>query len=194
MKYCLIILVFFPTMIYSQTPEQIIRTGNEFFRKGELASAEKEYDKVSTDPRATFNKGIALYKQSKKEEAQKSFTAIATDNDDASMRAKSFYNQGVIFSSDKKLEESIEAYKNALRNDPNDMQARENLQKALSELKRRSPKKPPEKKKQQQKPPPQPKMNPKQTQQKLQQLQQKEKQTQEKIRQKQPISQQPKDW
>ena len=44
------------------------------------------------------------------------------------------------------MEESIEAYKNALRNNPADKEARENLQKALLELKKKTPKKEEEKK------------------------------------------------
>ena len=40
--------------------------------------------------------------------------------------------------SQKKLEESIEAYKNALRYNPDDKEARENLQKALLELKKKN--------------------------------------------------------
>ena len=47
-------------------------------------------------------------------------------------------------SQQKKLEESIDAYKNALRQNPNDKEARENLQKALLELKKKTP--PPKKK------------------------------------------------
>ena len=55
------------------------------------------------------------------------------------IKAKSYYNKGAILSSQKKLEESIEAYKNAFRQNPDDKEARENLQKALLELKKKTP-------------------------------------------------------
>ena len=51
----------------------------------------------------------------------------------------------MILSQQKNLEESIEAYKNALRNNPDDKEARENLQKALLELRKKTP--PPKKEK-----------------------------------------------
>ena len=54
-------------------------------------------------------------------------------------------NQGVALMKQKKLEESINAWKNALKLDPNDLDARDNLQKALQELKSKPPP-PPQKK------------------------------------------------
>lgn len=76
---------------------------------------------------------------------------MSNQTNNKSLLAKVFYNQGVILSKQKNLEQSIEAYKNALRINANDKEARENLQKALLELKQ---KKQPEKKenKKQQKP------------------------------------------
>ena len=49
----------------------------------------------------------------------------------------------------KKLEESIEAYKNALRQNTADQEARENLQNAILELKKKNPPKKDDKKQQQ---------------------------------------------
>ena len=57
----------------------------------------------------------------------------------AELKGKAYYNKGVVLSRSKKLEESIEAYKNALRQNPDDKEARENLQKALLELKKKKP-------------------------------------------------------
>jgi tetratricopeptide (TPR) repeat protein len=103
------------------------------------------------------------------------------------VKATSYYNQGVIYSKLKDLDNSIEAYKSALRNDPNDKDARENLQKALLE-----------KKKQQQDQQNQQKqkssMNQSQAEKKLQQLQEKEKNIRERMQQGQNGSPMPKDW
>jgi len=181
---------------YAQQAEEIIKTGNDLYRKGEYEKASGEFQKVSTDQRAKFNYGNALYKQNKKDEATAVYDGLSTIENKPELRSWSYYNKGVILSGRQKLEESIEAYKNTLRLDPDDIQARENLQKALLELKKKQPPKKVEKKKtSQQKPPPQPKMNPKQAEQKLKQLQQKEKETQQRMQKKSPSgTMQIKDW
>jgi Ca-activated chloride channel family protein len=180
---------------YAQQAEEIIKTGNDLYRKGEYEKASGEFQKVSTDQRAKFNYGNALYKQNKKDEAAAVYDGLSTIENKPELRSQSFYNKGVILSGRQKLEESIEAYKNTLRLDPDDIQARENLQKALLELKKKQPPKKVEKKTPQQKPPPQPKMNRKQAEQKLKQLQQKEKETQQRMQKKSPSGEmQIKDW
>jgi tetratricopeptide (TPR) repeat protein len=135
---------------------------------------------------AKFNQANALYKQDKKVDAAILLTELTGKVTDPPMRAKTYYNKGVILSQQKNLEESIEAYKNALRNDPTDKDARENLQKALLELKKKNQDKKKEndqqkKKKEEPKKQPQPKMNPKEAEQRLKLLQQKEKETQERV-------------
>lgn len=180
---------------YAQQAEEIIKTGNDLYRKGEYEKASVEFQKLSTDQRAKFNYGNALYKQNKKDEAAAVYDGLSTTENKPGLRSQSYYNKGVILSGRQKLEESIEAYKNTLRLDPDDIQARENLQKALLELKKKQPPKKVEKKTPQQKPPPRPKMNPKQAEQKLKQLQQKEKETQQRMQKKSPSGEmQIKDW
>lgn len=180
---------------YAQQAEEIIKTGNDLYRKGEYEKASVEFQKVSTDQRAKFNFGNALYKQNKKDEAAAVYDGLSTIENKLELRSQSYYNKGVILSGRQKLEESIEAYKNTLRLDPDDIEARENLQKALLELKKKQPLKKVENKTPQQKPPPRPKMNPKQAEQKLKQLQQKEKETQQRMQKKSPSGEmQIKDW
>lgn len=181
---------------YAQQNEEIIKTGNDLYKKGEYEKAAQEYQKVSYDQRAKFNYGNALYKQNKKDDAVKVFNVLSIPANKPDLRALSYYNTGVVYTSKQQLEESIEAYKNTLRLNPDDKQARENLQKALLELKRKTPPKKEEKKNTpQKKPPPRPKMNPKQAEQKLKQLQQKEKETQQRVQKKSPSGPlQIKDW
>ena len=73
-------------------------------------------------------------------EAEKAFNAAAEYAKEDSLRSHSYYNKGVSLSQQKKLEESIDAYKNTLRIAPDDSDARENLQKALNELKKQQQK------------------------------------------------------
>jgi len=202
-RFILLVLLCFYFTAKSQQSADHIRSGNEAYKKQEFAKATEEYDKaLSADPSsgtAKFNKANSVYKQDKKVEASEQFTAIARSVTDKDIKAKSFYNKGVILSQQKNLEESIEAYKNALRINPADKEARENLQKALLELKKKNPPKKEEKKdpkKQQQKKRQQPKMSPKEAEQRLKLLEQKEKELNQRMQKEKSKTggNQAKDW
>jgi Ca-activated chloride channel family protein len=185
-----ILFVSGPAYAQQQKAEDAVRAGNQYYRDQEFNKASVEYGKaLQTDPNnpaAKFNQGNSLYRQDQKVEAVKMYTALSRETDQVDLRARSYYNKGVILSQQKNLEESIEAYKNALRNDPADKEARENLQKALLELKKKAPpprnenKKKEQKQSQQQKQP-QSKMNQKEAEQRLKLLQQKEKEVQQRL-------------
>ncbi len=204
-RFVLLLLLCFYFTAQSQQAADHIRSGNEAYKKQEFAKATEEYDKaLAADPSsvtAKFNKANSVYKQDKKVEAAEQFNAITRAVTDKDTRSKAFYNKGVILSQQKNLEESIEAYKNALRINPADKEARENLQKALLELKKKQPPKKEndqQKKKQQeqQKKQQQPKMSQKEAEQRLKLLQQKEKEVQQKMQKEKSRSggSQPKDW
>jgi Ca-activated chloride channel family protein len=193
MKIFLIISFFaIVSQLQAQTVNESIIKGNELYRQGKFEEAEKQYNEaVKKEPenkKAKFNLAATIYKMGKEGEAMKAYDEIATTEKDLDVKAKAWYNKGAILSKQKRLEESIEAYKNALRNNPDDKQARENLQKALLELKKKEPpkKKEEDKKKkkqeqQQQKQKQQPKLNQKEAEQRLKLLQQKEKELQERL-------------
>jgi len=176
---------------FAQQADKTIQKGNDYYKQQQFAKAAEEYNKaISADPAsllAKFNLANALYKQDKKVEAAQLFAELANNALINGLRAKAFYNKGVILSQQKNLEESIEAYKNALRNDPDDKEARENLQKALLELKKKNPPKKKEQDKQkkqeqqQQQKQPQSRISPKEAEQRLQLLKQKEKQVQQRV-------------
>jgi tetratricopeptide (TPR) repeat protein len=183
------ILVFHP-VLWAQQVDGIIKKGNDLYKQQQYEPAKTAYDealaKDSSNSIAKFNLANTAYRLSKPDEAIKSFDQLAAKYQSADEKAKAYYNKGVVLTNQRKLEESIEAYKDALRQDPNDKEARENLQKALLELKKKTPppkkenqKKKKENKKQQQ----QPKMDKKEAEQKLKLLEQKEKQLQERMQQ-----------
>ncbi len=209
MKLRLIILVLFISRFsFAQSLQtgKHTRAGNEFYKQQQFDKAASEYGKaIEADPDngpAKFNLANTLYKQNKQDEAVKVFTEVAGNAAKTELKVKAYYNKGAVLSQQKKLEESIEAYKNALRLNPDDKEARENLQKALLELKKKNlPKKKEEqekKKKQQeqQQKQPQSKMSPKEAQQRLQLLAQKEKEVQQRIQKEKskPGGNQTKDW
>jgi hypothetical protein len=75
------------------------------------------------------------------------------------VKQKAFYNKGVAFQKEKKLPECITAYKNALILDPNDEDARQNLQRALKEQEKQQQQQNQNKNQKQQQPKNQPKNN-----------------------------------
>lgn len=190
----------------TETVQKAIQAGNDLYKQQKFDEAATEYEKaLKVDPAnatAKFNRANALAKQNKSDEAVKSFTQIAGDAKEAGLKAKSYYNKGAVLSQQKKLEESIDAYKNALRQDPNDKEARENLQKAMLELKKKTP--PPKKQddqqkkknEQQQKKQQQSKLSPKEAEQRLKLLEQKEKEAQQRLQKLKSKSggSQTKDW
>lgn len=125
---------------FAQNQSAFIKEGNELFKQGNLPDAIAAYNKVTDGEYryvALMNKGTALYKQKKSEDAIAAYNEAANaPNANAVQRSGAYYNTGVVYSNQQKVAESIEAYKKALRLNSNDTQARENLQKALSELKK----------------------------------------------------------
>jgi len=79
--------------------------------------------------------GNALYKNNKADDAVKAYDNALSNASTVADKEKTFYNKGVVLQNNKKLPECIEAYKNALKIDPNDEDARQNLQKALVQQK-----------------------------------------------------------
>ena len=195
------ILIFTSEFLLAQDLNKNIETGNNYYRQQQYDKAETEYRKVletsSTDNIAKFNLADALIKQNKADDANKLLRILNVEENGNDLRSKVVYNQAVILTQQKKLEESIEGYKEALRFNPGDQEARENLQKALLELKKKNPpKKQEEKKKQeQQKQQPKPKISPRDAEQQLKLLEQKEKQVQERLQKNSRTGNaQPKDW
>ncbi len=183
--------------------EKIIHTGNEYYKQEQFELAATEYNKaIVMDPANTmakYNLANALYKQGKEDEAGKQYITVSMDAKEPLLRSKAYYNYGVLLTKQKKLEESIEAYKNALRQNPADNDARENLQKALLELKKKNPPKKKEekdnkKKQDQQKKKQQSNMSPKEAGQRLKLLEQKEKQVHQRFQKSNTGGNQKKDW
>jgi Ca-activated chloride channel family protein len=116
MKGLVIIGCFLPVTAVAQDANVSVQKGNELYRQGRYDAAAAEYQaalKIKQDPATKFNLASALSKQGKNEEAKKVFKEIAASDAKDELKAKAYYNEGAILSKEKKLEESIEAYKNA---------------------------------------------------------------------------------
>ncbi len=135
----LLALLWFSGSLFAQGERKFIRQGNREFQKEKFSESEISYrralDKNKGSADAVFNTGDALYKQEKYEDAAKQFTESHRMNEDREKKAGSMYNLGNSFLKSGKLKESIEAYKNSLRLDPGNMEAKYNLAFAQDRLK-----------------------------------------------------------
>lgn len=130
--FSLATVVHTPLWAQFANPRSTARSGNEAYSNGRFKEAETSYrDALKQDGRlteGTFNLGDALYKQKKYDESADQFRLLA-DNSKAptDVRSKSYYNLGNSYLQGKKLEEAVSAYKNSLRMNPSDEDARSNL-------------------------------------------------------------------
>ena len=190
----------------AQNGNNLIRSGNRYYKKKQLDQSLQQYQaavkKAPDNPAANYNLGNAQFRKNDYDAAAKSYDAsVAHSSADKEMQEKGLYNKGLAMVKQKKLQESIDAWKSALKLDASDSDARENLEKALMQLKQQQQQqqqnqqnkknqqkdqkdKKDENKNQDQPPPPKPqqsKLNKQQVEQLLKALQQRENDLQNKM-------------
>jgi Ca-activated chloride channel homolog len=191
---------------YAQPGTESIRAGNRLYKQKNYQQALPAYQRAAAqdpaNPVARYNLGNAQFRSNQFGEAEKEYEATVNTADQKDFKQKATYNKGVALSKQKKLLESIEAYKNAVTLNPADADARFNLQKALSELKKQTENDQEKKdQKKQQKPQPkpqqqQPKASKRQIEQWLNSLRQKEQEIQRKMQENRSrsVNRPEKDW
>ena len=111
---------------------------NNEFIKGEVAYRKAisiEEDKAT----GRYNLGNAYYKNSKNQEALSRFVGAAKVANTKPQRHKAFHNLGNALMNQKEYSGAVEAYKNALRNNPADDKTRYNLALAKELLEKNPP-------------------------------------------------------
>jgi len=126
-----ILLLLTTSSVFAQGENKSIRKGNRAYRDQQFNEAELNYRKAlesnSNSFRGNFNLGNATYRQENFEEAASAFQRAIANQTDKKALSKAFYNYGNSLLLNKQIPESIEAYKNALRLNPDDEDARYNL-------------------------------------------------------------------
>jgi tetratricopeptide (TPR) repeat protein len=179
---------------FAQNANETIKKGNDAYKKNDYETATKKYGEVvqknENNATAQFNLGNALYKTEKKDDAVNTFEKAAITFSKPAEKSNALYNKAVVLQNNKKLEECILNYKNALKLNPNNEDARHNLQLALKKQQQEKQKQDKDKKDKDKekdknkddKPKPQPSnLSQKQAEQRLQALLQKEKSLQDKL-------------
>ena len=146
-KYILILfLLVWAVASQAQNERKFIRQGNKYFEEAmkdtshidtvQFNKAEIEYlkalEKKPDDSKWNFNRADALYKQKKFDESAEKFKEIADKTTNKVEKSRSLHNLGNSFLMKNKLDESIAAYKEALRNNPTDLETKYNLQYAMN--------------------------------------------------------------
>ena len=184
----------------AQSANNSILRANELYKKGDVKNAETAYNDAlkidSKNTTALYNKGNSLFKQNQFADASKLYQTTAKITTNTELQAKAYYNKAVAEIKQQQLQEALQSLKQSLKLNNNDEQARENLQKILTELNKQKPKENKEEKKENKnnKPKEQP-LSKEQAEQQLDMLRNEEKRLQKEIQQQKiKPSRQEKDW
>ena len=187
---------------FAQPANNYIQKGNEAYHKGDFNEAITNYKSaLRKDPQnntARFNLANAQQKQNEIAESKKNYDEIIAKAGITSMKSESQYNKALAYLKEKDLRNAITSFKESLKENPSDDEARENLQKALNEQKRQQLQNQPQNQKQQKQNPEkdkkQPQVNKEMMEQKFNELRNQEKQLQKRLQSKTENGQPEKDW
>jgi len=136
----IILLILNGSVLFAQDAKTYIYKGNQLYDQKNFKEAEADYQKAIQKKKmpleSNFNMGDAMYKQKQFDNAAKNFTNIASSTNDPQIKAGAYHNLGNSLLETKKYDESIEAYKKALLNNPKDDATRYNLAYAQEMLKK----------------------------------------------------------
>ena len=115
----------------AQADRHHIRQGNKLYRQEKYDKAEVEYQKAlaanQRNPQAIYNLGCAMMMQQKDSAAIVQFENAGKLETDKRRKSMAFHNMGWICQKHQMYAEAIEAYKESLRNNPDDNETRYNL-------------------------------------------------------------------
>jgi len=127
-----VITIVIPWTLSAQSDKSLVRKGNNDFSNGSFNEAEINYrkalDKNPENGTAQFNLGDAMYQQENYEKAAEVFSKANIKGKTATERSDLYYNLGNSMLKAGKAEEATAAYKQALRENPKNDNARYNLE------------------------------------------------------------------
>jgi Ca-activated chloride channel family protein len=128
-----------------RSPNPQVERGNEAFRDGRWDDAIKAYDEAAKarpdDPAVRYNRGAAIYQKALNTPAGPARDQLlleaegelsrATQSNDPKLRSQAHYNLGNTQFQRQEWDKAISSYKKALKDDPDNKDARYNLELAL---------------------------------------------------------------
>ena len=140
-----LILVFFPCFLFSQekeldkTSNNLTVDGNVEFLNKKLIDAESHYrqaiSKDSSNIIASYNMANSFYKSGFDDEALNQYKESIEISKNKSQLHKAFHNLGDVYMKKEDYQNAVEAFKNALLNNPSDDETRYNYALAKELLK-----------------------------------------------------------
>ncbi len=114
-----------------------IQEGNEAFEADQYEQAQEAYDRaleaMPESPEVTYNSANTLYKQEQFGEAKYKLD-VSAETAEPSLSQYAAFNAGNSLYMSEEYEAAVEAYKQALRLDPTDQEAKHNLELALQRI------------------------------------------------------------
>ena len=131
----LLALALYPTLVgFGESPEGRNRKGNRLYRDGRFDEALAEYRGAQVlAPELSvlaFNAGNALFRKGELPDAIREYGSAAL-TDDPMMSSSALYNAGTAFLQAGQIDTAVEAFKSALKLNPDDAEAKHNLELAL---------------------------------------------------------------
>ena len=135
-----IVLLLNSVLLFGQEKDKNLYNGNQSFKEKKYADAEADFrvtESKKSPKKATagYNLGNSVYRQNQQGEAQIRYIQALEHAKTKEEKHRIYHNLGNTFMLDKNYEAAAEAYKNALRNNPNDEETRYNY--ALAKRKKK---------------------------------------------------------
>lgn len=135
-----IVLLLNSVLLFGQEKDKNLYNGNQSFKEKKYADAEADFrvtESKKSPKKATagYNLGNSIYRQNQQGEAQIKYIQALEHAKTKEEKHRIYHNLGNTFMLDKNYEAAAEAYKNALRNNPNDEETRYNY--ALAKRKKK---------------------------------------------------------
>lgn len=143
-NYILYIVLMLSFVVSAQEKDKTLPKANEEYSEKKFVEAEANYrisnSKFSKRTAPPYNLGNAIYRQNQMAEAKFAYAKAVEITKSRPQKHKVFHNLGNVFMKEKNYSAAVEAYKNALRNNPSDEETRYNYALAKQKLKENPPK------------------------------------------------------
>jgi tetratricopeptide (TPR) repeat protein len=139
-----LLLISFSIFAQEKEKDKNLPKGNDAYNDKKFNEAEAEFRiseaKFKKKAKSSYNLGNSIYKQKQAAEAKYHFVKALAVAKTKTEKHKAFHNLGNCLMLEKDYQGAVEAYKNALRNNPSDEKTRYNYALAKKMLKENPPK------------------------------------------------------
>lgn len=144
-KITVALVLFITSVLFSQNKDQNLYDGTTAFEAKEYVKSESnlrvsQSNNADKKAVANYNLGNSIYRQNQPSEAKYKFASAVEVAKTKEEKHKAFHNLGNALMLEKNYQGAVDAYKNALRNNPLDDETRYNYALAKKKLKENPPK------------------------------------------------------